>query len=83
MLSVKRRLTLADCQQIQLDQTSLVAQEIVPYFTALEPSGHWERVALRALRGWDYRLGPESVGGAIYELCLVHLLGAQPQKAFQ
>jgi penicillin amidase len=74
MLNVKRRLTLADCQQIQLDLTSLIAQEIVPYFTALEPAGHWERIALRALRQWDHRLTPESVGGAIYELCLVHLL---------
>ncbi|MCC7352995.1 MAG: penicillin acylase family protein [Anaerolineae bacterium] len=74
MLSVKRRLTLADCQQMQLDVTSILGQEIAPYFTALEPTGHWERIALRALRGWDYRLDTESVGGAIYELCLVHLL---------
>jgi penicillin amidase len=74
MLNVRRRLTLADCQQIQLDLTSILGQEMVPYFTALEPSGHWERIAVRALREWDYRLDTESVGGAIFELCLLHLL---------
>ncbi len=66
LLSSKGKLTLADMAEIQGDQYSLPAVEIVPYLLKMQGETQLEKAALEILRAWDYMLTPTSIAAAIY-----------------
>ncbi len=74
VLKNKPRYTRRDFEVLQTDILSGPAQQLVAYFSTLNPSNPWERTALRQMVEWNYRTSRESVGAAVYELCHLHLL---------
>lgn len=74
VLKSKPRHTRRDFEVLQNDVLSLPAQQLVAYFSVLNPNTPWERTALRQLVEWNYRTARDSVGAAVYELCHLHLL---------
>ncbi|MGB2771995.1 MAG: penicillin acylase family protein [Anaerolineae bacterium] len=78
VLRSKPRHTRRDFEVLQNDVLSLPAQQMVSYFSVLNPDDPWERTALRLLVEWNYRADRDSAGAAIFALCHVYLL----QKVF-
>ena len=68
-----RRFTIGDTMQLQLDELSLPARELVPLLRGLSSPRPEVDSALRLLRGWDYVLSRESAAAAIYELWIQRL----------
>ncbi len=68
MLTAKERLTLDDHAAITMDVTSLPGQEFVAALEGFQPDDADAALALKLLRAWDFRLAPDSVGGAVYEV---------------
>ncbi len=66
LLTSKSKLSLADMAEIQGDQYSLPATEIVPYILKLQGDTPLEKAALEILQTWDYVLAPQSIAAAIY-----------------
>ncbi len=66
LLTSKGKLTLADMAEIQGDQYSLPAAELVPYILKLEGKTPLEKAALEILQTWDCVLAPESIAASIY-----------------
>jgi penicillin G amidase len=66
LLTSKGKLTLADMVEIQGDQYSLPAIEIVPYLLKMQGETPLEKAALEILKAWDYVLAPTSIAAAIY-----------------
>ena len=66
LLTSKGKLTLANMAEIQGDQYSLPAVEIVPYLLKMSGETQLEKTALEILRAWDYVLAPTSIAAAIY-----------------
>jgi len=66
LLTSKGKLTLADMAEIQGDQYSLPAVELVPYILKLEIQTPLEKAALEILQAWDFVLAPKSIAAAIY-----------------
>lgn len=66
LLTSKEKLTLADMAEIQGDQYSLPAVEILPHILNLNGETQLEKAALEILRAWDYVLAPTSIAAAIY-----------------
>jgi penicillin amidase len=66
LLTSKEKLTLADMAEIQGDQYSLPAVEILPHLFKLEGETQLEKAALEILKAWDYVLAPTSIAAAIY-----------------
>ena len=73
-LKSKPRHTRRDFEVLQNDVLSLPAQQVVSYFSVLNPEDAWERTALRQLVEWNYRTDRDSVGATVYELCHIFLL---------
>jgi penicillin amidase len=57
-----------DFARFQLDTTSALAQRFVHYLVGLQPTNTREAAALELLKAWDYRMEPESVAAAIYQV---------------
>lgn len=70
----KPRHTRRDFEVLQNDLLSLPAQQMVSYFSVLNPTDPWERTALRQLVEWNYRTDRDSAGAAVFALCHVYLL---------
>lgn len=51
---------------MQADRLSVFAREFVPLLLTVEPADPASQDALETLRGWDYRLEPDSVPATIY-----------------
>lgn len=66
LLTSKGKLTLAGMAEIQGDQYSLPAVEIVPYLLKLQGETPLENAALEILQAWDYMLTPSSIAASIY-----------------
>jgi len=66
LLTSKGKLTLADMAEIQGDQYSLPAAELVPYILKLEGATPLQKAALEILQTWDFVLAPESIAATIY-----------------
>ncbi len=70
----KDRISPADCQALHMDFTCLPANDLLPFLADLAPTDPLEQQALAALRAWDRRATPDSVGASIYEALVIHLL---------
>ncbi len=73
LLASKGKLALSDMANIQADQYSLPAVEIVPHILKLQGDSALEKATLDVLRSWNYILAPDSAGAAIYSMFLYKL----------
>ena len=73
LLTSKGKLALSDMANIQADQYSLPAVEIVPHILKLKGDTALEKSALDVLRTWNYILAPDSAAAAIYTMFLFKL----------
>lgn len=74
MLSEKERFTIRDMEEIQQDTGSLFAKAFIPWFTLLYSDDPWEKVAIQALRKWNWRMDTDSPAALIFHYMLVNLL---------
>ena len=74
VFSAKEKLSVADFKALHQDFTCLPGLELITRlkdFSAADPDA---QLALERLLAWDGWLGPESVGGAVYEVTRYHLV---------
>jgi penicillin amidase len=64
----RERISADDSRALQMDMTCLPGRELAARLEGFDPGEPALRQALERLRAWDGRLGPESTGGAIYEV---------------
>ena len=62
MLGQKKRLTMRDMEQIQLDQTSLYAEALTPLLTNHLSDDPYVRVAVNMLQDWGLSYGSGECG---------------------
>ncbi len=74
MLGEKERFTIRDMEEIQQDTGSLFAKAFIPWFTLLYSDDPWEKVAIQALRKWNWRMDTDSPAALIFHYMLVNLL---------
>lgn len=74
MLTEKERFSLRDMEEMQMDYTSKLAAELVPYFAQLNSDDPFIRVAISHLRRWTFQLDPESTAGLILHYAVICLL---------
>lgn len=86
MIEGKPRLGPEDLAAMQLDRTSLQAQELLPLLLDTVPADEPSREALALLRGWNREMAPDSSPAAMYAAWFVelakmpeHELGAVPR----
>ena len=70
VLAAGKRFSVEDFKQLQHDETSLIAREVVPMFKAIKPESSPAREALAELLKWDYVLAKDSAAAAIFEALL-------------
>ncbi|MFB3915648.1 MAG: penicillin acylase family protein [Terriglobales bacterium] len=68
VLSGGQKFTLADSMQLQYDDTSLPARQLVPLLNGLTSTDPDVSAALAQLASWDFVLAKDSVPATIYEL---------------
>ncbi len=68
-----RGLTLEALHEIQGDQVSLQARELLPALLAVEAEDPRQAEALALLEGWDGRMEAEAAAPALYQAWLLHL----------
>lgn len=70
LLAQPRKLTRADMQAFQLDAHDVAAESFTPVFLAalqtLPAQNETERMALAALRAWNYAFTPDTVAGTVW-----------------
>ncbi|MGH2829659.1 MAG: penicillin acylase family protein [Actinomycetota bacterium] len=66
LLSAAERLSVEDMMRIQNDTYSGIAAELVPVFLEAVIAGDREAEALKHVQAWDFVLGADSTGGAIF-----------------
>ncbi|MFO7632575.1 MAG: penicillin acylase family protein [Caldilinea sp.] len=74
LLGEKERFTIRDMEEIQQDNGSLFAKAFLPWFTLLYSDDPWEKVAIQALRKWNWRMDSDSPAALIFHYLLVNLL---------
>jgi len=73
-LREKERFTIRDMEELQQDNGSLLAKAFIPWFTLLYSDDPWEKVAIQALRKWNWRMDADSPAALIFHYLLVNLL---------
>ncbi|MCA1553921.1 MAG: penicillin acylase family protein, partial [Chloroflexi bacterium] len=74
--------TQADFVRIHADRLSIAAREFVPHLIALQPGDDLAQRALERLRGWDFRLEPDSIAASIYALTRDVLMRTLMERLF-
>lgn len=74
MLREKRRLTLKDMEQIQLDATSLYAAELAPLLATQQSDDPFVNIGINLLRNWGYKMERDSGAALVFHYTLLHLL---------
>jgi penicillin amidase len=74
LLGEKERFTVRDMEEIQQDNGSIFAKAFLPWFTLLYSDDPWEKVAIQALRKWNWRMDTDSPAALIFHHLLVNLL---------
>ncbi|MFY9824623.1 MAG: penicillin acylase family protein [Thermoanaerobaculia bacterium] len=74
LLAAGHRFTREGLRAIQAETLGLPAAAMRPYLLAVPPAGGLESRALAAVRSWDLRYEPESVGATVYEVWYWYLL---------
>jgi penicillin amidase len=68
-----RQFTLGDSVQLQYDEVSLPARDLIPFLNYLSSDDPDVQRALAMLRDWDYVLSKESGAAALYEIWVMQL----------
>lgn len=68
LIEAQDKLSIEDCQAMQVDFYGVPAEELVPYILALQPDDEGCRRAVEYIKGWDRCLTADSVAAAIYEV---------------
>jgi penicillin amidase len=68
VLGKSNRLTPEDFRELQMDCTCIPGIEFAQKVAGLKTQDADARLSLELLRAWDGVLGPDSVGGAVYEV---------------
>ena len=76
LITGQDKVSLADCQRFQLDFQSIPGRQLAARLANLKTTDVDAAVSLCRLQQWDGWLGPESVGGAVYQVLLAHLAQA-------
>ncbi|BAM00476.1 MULTISPECIES: penicillin acylase family protein [Caldilinea] len=74
MIAEKERFTIRDMEEMQQDTGSLLARAFLPWFTLLYSEDPWEKVALQALRKWNWRMDTDSAAALIFHYLLENVL---------
>ena len=74
VLSSGRRFSLMDMMNLQHDVLSIPARSLVPLLAGLDSENEEVRRALGYLRGWDFRMTPDSVAATLYQSWQRHLI---------
>ncbi len=74
MLEAKEKLGVNDFKQMQADQTSIPARDLVPVMLQLEPKDAWAQRALTFIKTWDMRVTSDSAAACIYEAFFANLV---------
>ena len=74
MLGEKERFTVRDMEEMQQDNGSLLAKAFTPWFTLLYSEDPWEKVAIQALRKWNWRMDSDSAAALIFHYLLANLV---------
>jgi penicillin amidase len=74
MLEGKEKLSVEDFKEMQADQLSIPARDLVPRMLEVQPGDQWERRALTFLRAWDMTVAADSVAACVFEVCYSHLV---------
>ncbi|WP_419998937.1 penicillin acylase family protein [Streptomyces boninensis] len=74
VLSAAGKATVKDSLDLQTDQTSLYAQQLVPYLGSLDSTDPDTREALRILRDFDGVIAEDSAGAALFEIWSMAIL---------
>jgi penicillin amidase len=74
MLAEKDRHTIRDMEEMQLDNVDKLAQAFTPWFTLLRIDDPWEKVAIQALRKWNWRMDSDNPAGLIFSYLMNNLL---------
>jgi penicillin amidase len=73
LMSGRSQISTEDCRLFQIDVTCDAGKRLVDRLEALQVTEPDAQLALALLREWDGKLGPESVGGSIYQVLLTRL----------
>jgi penicillin amidase len=73
-LTEKERYTLRDMEELQLDTVSSYARTLTPWLTLVGSEDPWEKVALAALRKWNFRMDSDSEAPTVFHYLLTTLL---------
>jgi penicillin amidase len=68
LLTAKDKVSTDDFKAILSDTTSLLAKEVLPVFTSVEPADERGKQAVEMLKGWDGNVRADSAAAAIYEI---------------
>jgi len=70
VIEATEKMSVDDAANLQVDTVSAAARELVPRFTAFEPSSEEERWALELLRAWKGDQRADSAAAAVYNAWL-------------
>lgn len=76
LINSQAKISPADCQRFQQDVYSIPGHQLAQHLQYLPPPEGAAGLSWRLLTEWDGQLGPESVGGTVYELFLAELAKA-------
>ncbi|MBM3958874.1 MAG: penicillin acylase family protein [SAR202 cluster bacterium] len=68
------RVSVDLCRALQADVTSIPGSEFVQIAASVRSEDPAVRLAIDLLKAWDGRLGPDSIGGTVYEVARYHLI---------
>jgi penicillin amidase len=70
LLEKNEQISIEDCQRFQVDYYSIPGIDFSELLAGMNVSSQDAALSLRLLQSWDGWLGPESVGGLVYEVLL-------------
>jgi penicillin amidase len=73
MIRARAKISVVDCQQMQMDVTHLPGPELITLLAGLETAVPEAALALVLLRQWNGRLTADCVGGTVYEVFIRQL----------
>jgi penicillin amidase len=76
VITSRSKVSVEDCQQLQMDLLSIPGLELLRRIANLEPQNRDARLCLNLLQEWDGWLGPESVGGCVFQVLIDRLARA-------
>ncbi len=74
MIKAKKRLNSRDMERIQLDTTSLYAELLTPWLTAIDADDPYVKIAVNNLRSWGHSMEADSAAALVFHYTKLTLL---------